>query len=218
MPPRAEEFVFAAAQSEMRATFPAMRSLRSATHLPLFESRLARFEDVPPILRLIRRAIERGCRNYYGQRQRGAVHATYVGTMFVEAVGPFVTLVAEREGRLVAVAQFDPVAERLRALFVDADVQQRGVGTHLLADVEACAISHGCSRVVGAMSLNAVPFYLKAGFRAAAQPENLKSAGVWVPILRMEKQLPQAASLLQNQGQQRLTTADTDGGHWSHGD
>jgi hypothetical protein len=39
------------------------------------------------------------------------------------------------------------------------------------------------------MSLNAIPFYLRAGFRGCDGPERLMSAGISVPVLRMEKDL-----------------------------
>ena len=40
-----------------------------------------------------------------------------------------------------------------------------------------------------AMSLNAVPFYARSGFRALGGEERLSSTGVVVPIVRMEKRL-----------------------------
>jgi GNAT superfamily N-acetyltransferase len=153
-------------------------------------TRLVRFEDVPEILRLIRRAIEQGCRSHYDRRQREVVYASYAGNLFVEALGPLVTVVADGAGGPIAVAQLDPSAGRLRALFVDAGSQQRGLGRALLADVEARALGRGCRRLHGAMSLNAVRFYRAAGFLPCAGPETLTSAtGVPIPIVRMEKAL-----------------------------
>jgi putative acetyltransferase len=159
------------------------------TRFGLPRTRPVRFEDVPEVLRLIRRAVDHGCRGYYDAPQRGAVYAGYATTLFVESLGPFETVVAEELGRVAAVAQLDPADGRLRALFVDGDLQQRGLGRALLAHVEARARARGCVRLHGAMSLNAVPFYRQAGFRACAGPERLTTAGVWVPIVRMEKDL-----------------------------
>jgi hypothetical protein len=39
------------------------------------------------------------------------------------------------------------------------------------------------------MSLNAVPFYARAGFRPYDRPGLLRTAGVQVPVLWMEKSL-----------------------------
>jgi putative acetyltransferase len=151
--------------------------------------RSVRFEDVSEILRLVQRAVAFGCRDHYGPEQRAAVCAGYSCSLFVDALGPYETLVATLEGRIVAFAQLDPSSGRLRALFVDDACQGRGVGRALLADVEARAARRGCARLHGAMSLNAVPFYARAGFRACAAPERLATLGVAVPIVRMEKGL-----------------------------
>jgi GNAT superfamily N-acetyltransferase len=155
--------------------------------------RLIRFDEVATVLGLIRRSVEEGCRHDYDVEQRAAVYAGYATNLFVEAIGPFETIVAQDmqdRGRVVGVAQLDPSASRLRALFVDADCQGRGVGRALLADIEARAIARLCRRLNGAMALNAVPFYTRAGFRPVGGPENLLSAAnVYVPVLRMEKQL-----------------------------
>ena len=151
--------------------------------------RTLRFEDVPEVLRLVARAVALGCRAFYDDEQMAAVRAAYAGTLFVEALGSFESVVAELDGRLAGFAQLDPGSARLRALFVDGEHQGRGLGRALLAEIEARAARRGCSRVHGAMSLNAVPFYARAGFRALGGQERLSSTGVVVPIVRMEKRL-----------------------------
>jgi GNAT superfamily N-acetyltransferase len=162
--------------------------------------RPVRFEELPQVLRLVQRAVASGCRAHYTARQREAVCATYARALFGEALGPFEGIVAEDDdGRLLGFAQVDTRGGRLRALFVDGDAQGQGVGRALLADIEIRAARHGCSRLHGAMSLNAAPFYAAAGFRALGGPEPLAAADpdggaqVDVPIVRMEKRLPQPA-------------------------
>jgi GNAT superfamily N-acetyltransferase len=156
---------------------------------PTLAIRAVRFEDVAGILRLIARAIEGGCRAHYDPAQRAAVFQGYASVLFVEAMGPYETLAAVLDGQLVGFAQLDASNGRLRALFVDARVQGHGVGRALLADVEARAALRGRARVHGAMSLNAVPFYERVGFRPCAAPERLTTAGIPLPIVRMEKRL-----------------------------
>jgi putative acetyltransferase len=153
--------------------------------------RPARFEDVAEILRLVTRSVAFGCRAHYDAEQRSAVCVTYARGLFVETLGSFETVVAELEGRLVGFAQVDPAEERLRALFVDADLQRRGVGRTLLAHVEARAARRGCKRLHGAMSLNAVPFYASEGFRACDGAPRLMASegGVVIPVVRMDKRL-----------------------------
>jgi GNAT superfamily N-acetyltransferase len=168
----------------MQARPPGNARLSSAC-----EIRALRFDDVAEVLRLIQRAIAGGCHHHYNPRQRAAVFANYAQTLFMETLGPFESRAAEQQGRLVGFAQFDPASDRLRALFVDAVMQQRGVGRVLLADIEARARRHGCTRLHGAMSLNAIPFYTRAGFHPAGGAENLMAGDVSIPILRMEKHL-----------------------------
>lgn len=172
---------------------PPMWAVHNVTPVPGAKTRAVRFEDVPSVLRLIRRAVEYGCRHHYTAGQREVVFQSYASTLFVDALGPFRTFAAEHQGRIVGVAQLDVADNRLRALFVDVDMQGRGIGRTLLAQVEACAGSRGPVRLHGAMSLNAVPFYRRAGFRICAGYDRLVTAPTWVPVVRMEK-LVQAAA------------------------
>jgi len=173
----------------------------SAAKVPsALDLRAVRFEEVSATLDLIRRAVERGCREHYDPAQRAAVFAAYAQNLFVEALGPYESIAAlattavataadRRTERLIGFAQLDPATARLRALFVDGDIQQRGVGSALMAEIEARARRRGLTRLHGAMSLNAVPFYLRTGFRPCPGPEQLIAAGLSVPVLRMEKLL-----------------------------
>jgi putative acetyltransferase len=148
--------------------------------------RRAHFEDGPALLRLIERAVERGCANHYRPAQRRAVFLSYAQSLFVDLLGPAETVVGERDGRIVAVAQLAPAMSRLSALFVDASEQGQGHGQALLEWVKRRALQHGLSHLVGAMSLNAVGFYARAGFRPATGRRHLVHLGIIVPVLPME--------------------------------
>jgi N-acetylglutamate synthase-like GNAT family acetyltransferase len=151
--------------------------------------RRAHFEDVNAVLRLIAAAVEHGCRDHYGPAQRRAVFLTYAESLFVDVIQPFDTIVAEREDGLVGVAQLDPEAGRLRALFVAPELQGRGLGRVLLGSVERLARAHRLSAVDGAMSLNAVPFYRRQGFAVRPGTDHLVRGGVMVPIVNMQKSI-----------------------------
>ena len=159
------------------------------TNAPTLSVRAARFEDVAAILRLIEDAIEHGCSEHYEGAQRRAIYLSYASQLFVDAVGPFEMLVAEIGGQLAAAAQVDLRDGALRALFVDAALQGHGLGRALLAAVERRARAAGCAQLRGAMSLNAVAFYARAGFRPCVGQASLVSAGVRVPVMWMEKAL-----------------------------
>jgi GNAT superfamily N-acetyltransferase len=161
---------------------------------PPLRMRAVGFDELGQVLRLIRDAVEHGCRAHYNARQREAVCRSYATTLFIEARGTFEMLAAEQSGELVAFAQFDPQLGRLRGLFVEAALQRRGLGGALLAEVEARVRARGCLRLKGAMSLNAVPFYAKAGFRPLPHPvpgsDVMLTAGVSLPVVLMRKDLP----------------------------
>jgi putative acetyltransferase len=151
--------------------------------------RRARFEDVSALLRLIEESVEHGCREHYGPAQRRAVFLTYAESLFVDVVQPFDTLVAERQRGILGMAQLDPTVGRLRALFVTPALQGRGLGRILLAAVERLARARGLRSLEGAMSMNAVDFYRRAGFSQRRGPEHLVRGGVVVPIVDMAKPL-----------------------------
>jgi GNAT superfamily N-acetyltransferase len=149
--------------------------------------RRARFEDAPELLRLIERAVEAGCARDYRPAQRRAVFLSYAETLFLDILGPAETFVAEAAGRPIGMAQLRVDTGRLSALFVDRDLQGHGVGYALLGWVLAHATKRRLRRVHGAMSLNAVPFYARAGFQPCAGRRQLIHQGVVVPVLPMER-------------------------------
>jgi GNAT superfamily N-acetyltransferase len=162
--------------------------------------RRARFEDGAALLRLIEGALEAGCRDHYSPPQRRAVLLTYAESLFVDLVSAVDTLVAEGPSGLVGVAQLDPGPARLRALFVAATEQGHGLGRTLLACTERLARAHGLTRLHGAMSRNAVPFYAHCGYQPCGGTDRLIRSGVVVPVTSMEKQLAPRAWLLRRPG------------------
>jgi putative acetyltransferase len=173
-------------------------AIRSTAHTgdgAALSMRRAGFQDVNALLRLIDAAVEHGCREHYSPAQRRAVFLTYAESLFVDVLGPYDTIIAERQPndvediQIVGAAQLDPAGGRLRALFVAPALQGQGLGRVLLSGVERLARARGLRFLEGAMSLNAVPFYRRAGFQARRGPEHLVRAGVVVPILDMQKSL-----------------------------
>jgi putative acetyltransferase len=149
--------------------------------------RRARFEDVPAVLRLIERAIERGCAGHYGPPQRRAVYLGYAQSLFLEVMLPYDTVVAEVAGQMVGAAQLDLGEGRLRALFVDDGHQGRGYGRQLLGWAEGRARERRLGRLHGAMSLNAVPFYARAGYQPCGGNRLITHGRETVPVVPMEK-------------------------------
>jgi GNAT superfamily N-acetyltransferase len=158
--------------------------------------RRAGFEDVPAMLRLIEAAVEHGCREHYGPAQRRAVFLTYAESLFIDVIQPYDTIIIEREGAgaeaMLGMAQLDPAAGRLRALFVTPALQGQGLGRVLMTAVERLARAHDLDTIEGAMSLNAVPFYRRLGFERRRGAERLVRSGVSVAVVTMSKTLDRA--------------------------
>jgi GNAT superfamily N-acetyltransferase len=72
---------------------------------------------------------------------------------------------------------------------VAPELQGQGLGRVLLTAIERLARERRLRAIEGAMSLNAVPFYRRAGYEARRGPEHLIRSGVRVPILNMRKTL-----------------------------
>lgn len=153
--------------------------------------RPALFLEVPALVRLIRSAVDARCRTHYDVEQRRAVYLTYAQSLFVDVVGSFRTLVVTESpaGAVLGCAQLDPREGRLRALFVAPEAQGRGLGALLLGAVEAEARRRELPALVGAMALNAVPFYTRAGFVPSGPVTPLATPSIAVPILPMRKPL-----------------------------
>ena len=173
----------------MAVVGPGAPSARSSRPAPPWRVRRAAFEDAACLLRLIERAVERGCASHYNPVQRRAVFLSYARSLCLDLLGPAETLVAEVEGRIVGVGQLLPGMHRLSALFVDADAQGQAHGRRLLDEVLARARALALPRIEGAMSLNAVAFYARNGFRPCAGSHRLLHSGVVIPVLPMEKVL-----------------------------
>ncbi len=153
------------------------------------EMRTIRFEEVGAALDLIRRAVERRLPPILRLRATRGVFGVYAQSLFVESLGPFDSVAAVSGDRLVGFAQLDPASARLRALFVDADLQQRGVGRAVLAEIERRALARGLHACMARCVAHGGLPIRAAGFRPFAGPERLVAAGVTVPVVRMEKTL-----------------------------
>jgi GNAT superfamily N-acetyltransferase len=162
----------------------------SARRRPDLRIRALRIEDVDEVQRLMRRAVEHGCSAHYDETQRDAILGVYARSLFMDTLRPYESLLAEEEDRrIVGFAQLDPSRDQLRALFVEPAAQGRGVGRSLLDEIAARAWRLGCRHVRGAMALNAVTFYERAGFEPLGEEKMLTDASVLVPVLWMEKRV-----------------------------
>ena len=128
--------------------------------------RRARIGDAAALSRVQRASVRGLARGAYTERQIS--QWTRLGPLYYRwalGVGGEIAFLAERGGRVVGFAALvaGPAAE-VTAVFVRPAAAGRGVGSALLARVEAEARRRGIRRLVVKASLNGVPFYRARGY------------------------------------------------------
>ena len=87
---------------------------------------------------------------------------------------PLILFVGEKAVGVVRVDLREEMEEAIfRRVAIRAEDQRRGYGTILMDRVEAFAAGHGCVKFVANVAVDAIPFYLKLGYRLdPGSPEN----------------------------------------------
>lgn len=78
---------------------------------------------------------------------------------------------------------------QIDAVFVSPQHGRRGLGRQLLAHLEERASAMVLSELAVDASLNAVPFYRAAGYRAVSEGIYITSTGLEIACVRMQKRL-----------------------------
>jgi putative acetyltransferase len=98
-------------------------------------------------------------------------------------------VVAEEEGNVVGFAVLDLGTGEVDAAFVDPAHQGRGIALDLLRRLEVLAQERGLGRLFLSASLNAVPFYERAGFVRLRDEVYPHRSGIGIASVFMEKML-----------------------------
>jgi N-acetylglutamate synthase-like GNAT family acetyltransferase len=151
--------------------------------------RRATQEDKEAIWRVHGSAIRGGCAGHYSPE----VIEVWAGRLrpekYGEAIERYEFFVAEEGGVVVGFGELGQEAGEIQGLYVSADAAGRGVGRRLLSALEERARAHGLGSLRLTSSLNAVPFYERAGFRAVERLTQTISPGVERESVRMFKEL-----------------------------
>jgi putative acetyltransferase len=108
---------------------------------------------------------------------------------YAEAIDRYDFFVAEEDGVVVGFGELGAEAGEVQGLYVSPDVKGRGVGRELLRTLEERARACGLKSLRLTSSLNAVPFYERAGFRAVEELTETIGPGVERASVRMLKEL-----------------------------
>lgn len=145
--------------------------------------------DLSTLWELRTRAVRAGCSGHYPAAVIDiwcAAPAPASLPLLIQTGG---AVVAEEEGQIVGYAVLNLETGELNAAFVEPSHQGRGIARQLLRQLESMARERGLARLFVSASLNAVPFYERAGFVSLREELYPHRCGVDLKSVFMEKQL-----------------------------
>lgn len=146
--------------------------------------------DLADLWTLRTRAVRASCASHYP----AGVIDTWCASPAPESLPGLVAaggaLVAEEAGCMLGYAILNLDSGEVDAVFVDPAQQGRGIALRLLAALEAMAMERGLKRLFLSASLNAVPFYERAGFISLREEVYPHRSGIGLRSVFMEKPLP----------------------------
>ncbi|MEP7337528.1 MAG: GNAT family N-acetyltransferase [Acidobacteriota bacterium] len=172
--------------------------------------RLATFDDIPALERLIEESVRTLSIGFYTPQQieSSLTHVFGVDTQLIVDETYFVV---EAEGQIAGCGGWskrrtlyggdqmkheeddllDPKTEasRIRAFFIHPNFARRGIGRMLLAACEKAAGQAGFTALELGATLPGKPLYAACGFHVIEQIEATLPDGVTVPIIRMGKSI-----------------------------
>lgn len=145
--------------------------------------------DAPMLWMLRADAIRHACRGHYPHDVLERWAASPMPETFAAGIPCRCVVVGEAGNRIAGFAILDRAAAGVEAVFVAPAKARRGLGHRLLVHLEGAARDEGLHGLSLDASLNAVPFYLAAGYHALSQGVHTTSAGVVMACVGMGKTL-----------------------------
>ena len=151
--------------------------------------RRARLEDAPGIRGVHVEAVRAFCAGHYAPAEIEAWTAPRPEKHYDSAIREKDFYVAEEGGEVVGFAVLNPPESEVEAVYVSPRAARRGTGLSLLRVLEERALAHGLTGLHLCASLNAVPFYERAGFARGELTAHRLPGGVEIACVRMTKAL-----------------------------
>ncbi len=146
-------------------------------------------EDNEAIGRVHVRAIKRLCIHHYAPAQIEAWAGPRKPDHYLAAIRRQDFYVAEEAGAVVGFSTLDPARGEVEAVYVAPEVTGRGIGLQLLRVLEAQARTRSLRTLHLNASLNAVPFYERAGYERQELTTHRLASGVEIACVLMTKAL-----------------------------
>ena len=146
-------------------------------------------DDIPLLWALRTRAVAHACAAHYSTAVLAAWLSSPPPASLHQLVAQGGGIVAEDDGRVLGYGVLNAASGEVDAVFVEPAQHGHGIGARLLKAVEDAGRVAGCARLFLSASLNAVPFYRRAGFIAVREEMYLHRSGIGIASVYMEKSL-----------------------------
>lgn len=156
----------------------------------MLRQRTATSADLDDLWALRTRAVRATCASHYPPEVIDTWCATAAPAslpLLIQAGG---AVVAEDDGQVLGYAILNTATGEVDAAFVEPAHQGKGIALALVRALEGLALARGLPRMFLSASLNAVPFYERAGFRAVREEVYPHRSGIGIRSVFMEKPLP----------------------------
>lgn len=133
------------------------------------------------------RAIRETCSRVYPADQIRAWSDLLSPASYIDVLRNRVVVVAEDDKAVIGFGQLDAAKREIEAVYVLPDRQGQGVGRALLQELESRAKTAGIDKLWLSATLNAVPFYERAGFNTEGPAVHQLPTGQTLACVRMQK-------------------------------
>ncbi len=157
--------------------------------LRMVDLRRATLKDRKGLHHVQTRAILETCRAGYALEQVQAWASFLRPDDYTDAIHSREFIVARDKRAVVGFGQLDVTRGHIEAVYVLPACQRRGIGSAILAHLEAAARKAGRRKLTLSSTMNALPFYKHAGFVELRPGERRLPNGMSLPCLDMEKDL-----------------------------
>ncbi len=157
--------------------------------------RKARQQDKSSLCAIHRRAVSEISGNYYTPKEIRQWLNSLKPESYEKNIEDHEFIIAEYRGGVIGFGHMDIANSLVAGIYVSPDYIRRGIGTMLLQRLEHKAGLSGLRALQLCSSLNALPFYEQAGYKAYLHMRRQLPDGTEIPCIYMIKKLLAADAL-----------------------